>query len=180
MSHFVFEIRSSVSLRRFCKKSREAANTARQSAQIQFQAKKSKDRATSAMSDASGGFQTACEYSGMASFDILTCQRGRARRLRSPPVRTHVAALHSSSSVASCAFLALKMLRMSSATSRATLPTQMTMQLVQASPLANWSAGRRAINANVTRCLHLFCTRAINHAIITNQAGGWPGVAIPT
>ncbi len=36
MSHFEIEIRSSISLRRFCQKSREAANTVRQSAQIQF------------------------------------------------------------------------------------------------------------------------------------------------
>jgi hypothetical protein len=36
MSDSVVEIRPSVSLRRFCQKFREAANTARQSAQIQF------------------------------------------------------------------------------------------------------------------------------------------------
>jgi len=82
MSHFEFEIRSSVSLRRFCQKSRAAANTVRQSAQIQFRAKKSKDRATSAASVASDCFQTACEYSGVASLDILTCQRGRDRGSR--------------------------------------------------------------------------------------------------
>ena len=61
MSHSEFEIRPSVSLRRFCQKSREAANTARQSAQIQFRAMKSKDRATSTANVASGYFQTACE-----------------------------------------------------------------------------------------------------------------------
>lgn len=36
MSDFNSEIRPSVSLRRFCQKSREPANTVRQSAQIQF------------------------------------------------------------------------------------------------------------------------------------------------
>ena len=47
MSDFEVEIRPSVHLRRFCQKSREAANNARQSAQFQFKVQRSKDRATS-------------------------------------------------------------------------------------------------------------------------------------
>lgn len=54
MSDFETEIRPSVSLRRFCQKSREAANNAWQSAQFQFRANKRKDRATSVVSVASG------------------------------------------------------------------------------------------------------------------------------
>ena len=53
MSHFEVEIRSGISLRRFCQKSREPANTARQPAQIQLSRTESKDRATSAASVAS-------------------------------------------------------------------------------------------------------------------------------
>ena len=60
MSDFETEIRPSVSLRRFCQKSREAANNARQSAQFQFRANKRKDRATSVVSVASGYWQYAC------------------------------------------------------------------------------------------------------------------------
>lgn len=62
MSRFEFENRPSVSLRRFCQKSREPANTARQPAQIQFCRKKSNDRATSFSSVASDCFQTVCTY----------------------------------------------------------------------------------------------------------------------
>lgn len=76
MGDFEVEISPSISLRRFCQKSREAANTARQSAQIQFRAKKSKDRATSTSGAASDGCQTACGQWGVASYGILTCQRG--------------------------------------------------------------------------------------------------------
>ena len=54
MSDFEIEIRPSVFLRRFCQKSGEAANNAWQSAQFQFRANKSKDRATSVVSVASG------------------------------------------------------------------------------------------------------------------------------
>jgi hypothetical protein len=60
MSDFEVEIRPDVSLLRFCQESRVTANTAWQSAQIQFRAKERKDRATSTASVASDGFQTAC------------------------------------------------------------------------------------------------------------------------
>ena len=82
MSDFEVEIRPSVSLRRFCQKSREAANNARQSAQFQFRVQRRKDRATSGTGVASDYYQTLCGYVVVARFDSVTCQRGRDTRFR--------------------------------------------------------------------------------------------------